>query len=491
MKLILTILITAILPSTFWGQDYIVDPDFEDLGISYYRRVLGIEFEPETNTYMVAGTFAGGTPYIPCLNRINEYGQDSWTWMADEFENCDGVNFNFFKTPLGYRFNGNMVQVLSDGTLNQPNIPDFFGTEQLAFSPRGWGDDNGVVYAGSNWLLTEEPGQPETCLLAFTPQGERYAAFPILRCGHPNFVADVTDIYEYDNERLLLGGSFDSLNGHLSIRAARIFKNGVVDTSFSSELEPHFQARIIHVDPQGRVLVYHLTGGSEETPNDDLEIWRLLPDGSVDPTWNIIDLALSETVTLGGSARTTVYNEENGSYYIYGLFNLVNGVPRTSICHIDSSGNLLDTFDDGPFRVDLEAHPQLVSFGEFPELFDIEKTLDGGLLIGGRFTHYQDQPYLNLIKLIPDSTVGISDRDFRVQMKVYPNPAKDQVQVELFNPNGIAVESIHITDLMGRTVANYPWEDGPIDLVSLASGIYLLQVLGADEVLGIERLVIH
>ncbi len=164
--------------------------DFADLGISYYRRVIGIEFEPETSTYMVAGTFAGGSPYIPCLNRVDEYGQDSWTWMADEFENCDGVNFNFFKTPVGYRFNGNMVQVLDDGSLNQPNIPDFTGTEQIVpDSPRGWADSNGAIYAGSNWRLLEEEGQPETGLIVFTPQGERYEPFPIVRVSaHPGFM---------------------------------------------------------------------------------------------------------------------------------------------------------------------------------------------------------------------------------------------------------------------------------------------------------------
>jgi hypothetical protein len=503
-KIVICTILIGLSPN-LWGQAYIVDPDFaNDLGNRYYSRVMGIEYEPQTDTYMLAGTFAGGEPFTPCLNRINDLGEDDFLWNPENFETCTNVLNNFFPTPDGYRFNANMIKITNDGEWNTNTIPDFTGTEQIVpNSPRGWGNDNGAIYAGSNWRLLEEEGQPETGLLVFTPQGDRFEPFPIVRCGHPEFDAPIIDIYEYDEDRLLLGGGFDSLNGHLSIRMARIFKNGVIDTEFSSELEPHFWAFTLHVDPQGRILVYHVEGGSEETPNDDLEIWRLLPDGSIDPSWNIIDLALSEENTGGFSARTAIYNEEDGSYFIYGMFNLVNGVPRTSICHIDSTGNLLDTFDDGPFRVDLEAHPQLVSFGEVPELFDIEKTLDGGLLIGGRFTHYQDQPYLNLIKLIPDSTVGTTERDFPVKMKIYPNPATDRVTIQVGTsalrlrsatpPLSDQIESIRITDLSGRAVASYPWngDNTSYDVSHLAKGVYVVQIMDSDTVIGLEKLVVN
>ncbi|MFT7078838.1 MAG: hypothetical protein ACJAZC_000366 [Cryomorphaceae bacterium] len=501
-KIVICTILIGLSPN-LWGQAYIVDPDFaNDLGNRYYSRVMGIEYEPQTDTYMLAGTFAGGEPFTPCLNRINDLGEDDFLWNPENPESCSGVLNNFFRVPNGYRFGANMIKRNDEGVLNTSTVPDFTGTEQIAASaPRGWADSNGAIYVASNWRLLEEEGQPETGLIVFTPQGERFEPFPIIRVGHPEFTATIADIYEYDDDRLMLGGSFDSLNGHLSIRMARMFKNGTIDTSFSSNLERHRRAVTLNVDAQGRVLVNHMEGGSEETPNDDLEIWRLLPDGSIDPSWNIIDLALSGENTGGNSARTAVYNEENGSYFIYGRFNLVNGVPRTSICQVDSQGNLLDTFDDEPFRTDLEAHPQLISFGDVPELFDIEKTLDGGLLIGGRFTHYQDQPYLNLIKLIPDP-LSTADRDFPVQMKIYPNPATDRVTIQVGTsalrlrsatpPLSGRIESIRITDLSGRAVASYPWngDNASYDVSDLASGLYLLQVIGQEGILGMERLVI-
>lgn len=331
-------------------QQYIVDPEFSDLGNRYYSRIIGIEYEPSLNTYMLAGDFAGGNPSIPCLNRVSETGENDWMWNPNLLSTCGGVDYNFFPSPAGYRINFNMIQIGFNATFSETNIPDLSGTEQqAASSPRGWADDDGYVYVGSNWIMTEEDGEPETGLLRFDPEGNRDMEFPYLDCGHPTFFngGHVADIFEYDDERLMLGGAFDSLNGHFTPRMARIFKDGTVDISFSSELESHFKAYTINVDPQGKILVHHLSFGSEDTPSDSLEVWRLMPDGSLDPTWNLIDLAI-EPNTYGGTARTSL-RFDDGSYLIYGSFDYVNGEPRSSICVVDSTGTLLDTFNDSPF----------------------------------------------------------------------------------------------------------------------------------------------
>jgi hypothetical protein len=153
----------------------------------------------------------------------------------------------------------------------------------------------------------------------------------------------------------------------------------------------------------------------------------------------------------------------------------------------------LDTFDDFPFLLDEESQPQLALFSDEPQFFDAVKTPDGGLLIGGRFTHYQGQPYLNLIKLIPDP-LSTADRDFPVQMKIYPNPANDRVTIQQDTERSRSdqIESIRITDLSGRAVASYPWngDNTSYDVSDLASGLYLLQVIGQEGILGMERLVI-
>jgi hypothetical protein len=113
-------------------------------------------------------------------------------------------------------------------------------------------------------------------------------------------------------------------------------------------------------------------------------------------------------------------------------------------------------------------------------------------LIGGRFTHYQGEPYLNLIKLIP-STVSNVDRDFPIKTKIYPNPAKDQITLELSNPRQLRVQAVVISDLSGRTVATFPWQGDTqtIDTGQLASGVYLLQMRNKETILGVEKLVVN
>jgi hypothetical protein len=478
-----------------WCQEqYIVDPEFSDLGNRFYQRVIGIVYEPSLDTYMLAGTFAGGNPNVPCLNRVTDNGESHFSWNPNFLNTCDGVNYNFFPSPAGYRINFNMIQIGFNATFTETNIPDLSGTEQQTVSsPRGWADDDGYVYVGSNWVMTDEEGAPETGLLRFDPNGNRDIEFPHVDCGHPTFFNGgyVADIFEYDDERLMLGGAFDSLNQHFSPRIARVFKDGTVDTTFSSGLESHFKAYTINVDSQGRVLVYHLPGGSEETPNDTIEIWRLLTDGSLDPSWNPIDLAISEEDTYAGSARSSIIYAD-GSILIHGAFNLVNGVPRSSICMVDSSGNLLDTFNDFPFEIDDVSQPQLAPFSDTPQLIDIVQTPDSGLLIGGIFTHYQGEAHLNLVKLILDTGVNTIDHDFPIKTKVYPNPATDQITLELSNPKNLTVSSVQVADLSGRTMASYPSGNGVIDVSGLSAGMYLLQVVGpSNTILSVERVVIN
>jgi hypothetical protein len=492
------ILVLLTLPS-FGQQHYIVDPDFStELGNRYYRRVIGIEYEPEWDTYMVAGTFAGGSPFIPCINRINGDGTNYFLWNPENPESCTGVLNNFFSVPDGYRFGANMINRTDDGVLIPETVPDLSNTWQITTSsPRGWSDENGMVYVGSHWRLTDVEGEPETGVLLFTPEGDRVDTFPYLRCGHPEFgsTTAVSDIYEYDEDRLMLGGGFDSLAGHLSYRMARIFKDGTLDTTFSSQLEPHFRAHTLDVDEQGRVLVYHVAGGSEETPNDEIEIWRLLPDGSLDPTWNLVDLVMSEEDPSGFSA-TNCISLATGSYIIYGRFNFVNGEPRSSICLVDSTGILQSSFNDFPFSVDGESQPQLANFGDTPQILVGERTPDGGIMLGGMFTHFHDQPFLNLIKLIPSGFVSTDDKEHRMELRVFPNPASGSIRVavqpslEASADRHFGNTVVNIVDLSGRIVASYPWRNKEqYDISSLSKGIYLVELRGDDGILGVEKVV--
>jgi len=72
-------------------------------------------------------------------------------------------------------------------------------------------------------------------------------------------------------------------------------------------------------------------------------------------------------------------------------------------------------------------------------------------------------------KLLVDNTAGISENN-KILM-LYPNPVKDTVNIP-----GNSDGQFTITDLMGRTVARGSMQANVIDVSSLPSGIYLLNI---------------
>ena len=60
-----------------------------------------------------------------------------------------------------------------------------------------------------------------------------------------------------------------------------------------------------------------------------------------------------------------------------------------------------------------------------------------------------------------------------------PNPAKDRIMIE---SNGLETANIQVVDAMGRVVitANISPDSRMVDISSLASGYYLLRVVGKE-----------
>jgi len=81
-----------------------------------------------------------------------------------------------------------------------------------------------------------------------------------------------------------------------------------------------------------------------------------------------------------------------------------------------------------------------------------------------------------LVKL-NQGTVGTRDQDrLSSPLKIYPNPASDQIRVQLVEPIDGAIE---IIDLFGRLVATYPWRGdfGTYDVSALADGLYIVEIV--------------
>jgi hypothetical protein len=84
VRFVITIALSVLFLNDGAAQQWVMDPDFIDVQTSYKQRVLGIEFEPEYGTYMIAGDFQYGQPNVARLNRITESGQNYFNWNPVE-----------------------------------------------------------------------------------------------------------------------------------------------------------------------------------------------------------------------------------------------------------------------------------------------------------------------------------------------------------------------------------------------------------------------
>lgn len=80
-----------------------------------------------------------------------------------------------------------------------------------------------------------------------------------------------------------------------------------------------------------------------------------------------------------------------------------------------------------------------------------------------------------------------------VKLTVYPNPSQGVIQLRISSEQQVRPSAVQIFDMSGRRVASYPWkgENAAYDVSELASGLYLMQVVGAEGVIGVERLVVQ
>lgn len=71
---------------------------------------------------------------------------------------------------------------------------------------------------------------------------------------------------------------------------------------------------------------------------------------------------------------------------------------------------------------------------------------------------------------------------------LYPNPAKDFINIDLHGPTDNA--AVHIFGITGQLVLSARYDGQPIDISRLTNGTYLVRVTGGGRILGTQKLVV-
>mgnify|MGYP006282752601 CR=1 FL=1 len=486
MKNLLRILI--LLPLFAQGQEHIIDPDFNDLEDRYKAEVNDLFYEPLDNTVLVVGWFPFGSPVsVPSIDKISVNGIPDEDWDPQGIVNLDNLR-SIHRVSDGYRLRTNplMAQLDFDGNFIEETLlqyPDWEPIGNIYTAHISEGDT--IFVPGLFERVIDGESEYRQCL-KFYPDGTLDESFIPCNCSlsTSSFAQYGLGFLKYDDERLIFTSSMDSINGHPTIKVARMFHNGRIDTSFVSQLSPEGGTGLLHVDDQGRILVT-MAPRSTFFESDSLEVYRLMPDGSLDPSWNPIDLGYTPNLSIGSLRQNAVVPLEDGGYILGGHFRYVNGIRRTSIVKVDSTGVVDESlFDNEPFWVDSETYPYTWFLTDsVPTVNDIIP-LEDGILVGGQFTHYGNTDRINLVKLILDETIGLNDSIKRLPLTVYPNPNSGVFTIQSNNSENIT--SIEVFDLAGRKVS---FEDSraqnKIEIAITANpGLYIVKIVSEDGRIG-------
>ncbi len=106
---------------------------------------------------------------------------------------------------------------------------------------------------------------------------------------------------------------------------------------------------------------------------------------------------------------------------------------------------------------------------------------------------------LGKLKGSPCDTLTVANKDITIDdygLKIFPNPASSQIQVDLSLPDydpAISTEIV-LVDISGEIVQKYAMLDfvslAKLDISKLASGVYGVQLRQQNRVLAVEKLVV-
>ncbi len=286
----------------------------------------------------------------------------------------------------------------------------------------------------------------------------------------------VLGIKKYDENRLILMGSFNMYDSIPSRYLVRIYNDGTIDTTFHS-IFPQL-TWVIHVQDDGKMIC----GGRFKIDGCDsiLGMVRINVDGSLDSTFNNfnnVQHPYGYWTTPGLSSEAyfaiTVCPTENGKYLIGGHFINYQGYKRNRITLVDHNG-FLDTTAFTGSGIDTCINCAAYS----PYITCIIPDGNDSYLVAGEFRGFNGHIVEPLIRIYnPGNTITKPKKN---KLSIFPNPAKGRIDVKL----PVDSHQLKIINSSGQVMyyieVNSGTQSQTINCSNWATGIYYCSVLLHD-----------
>ena len=243
--------------------------------------------------------------------------------------------------------------------------------------------------------------------------------------------------------KIIVGGLFTSFNGNTTKRLVRLNSDGTEDTSFSTNLGTGFDVSVFDTSIQsdGKIIV----GGSFASLNGSTRnrLVRLNSDGTVDTTFSTnLGTGFNNTVS-------TVAIQSDGKIIVGGDFTSLNSTSRNKLVRLNSNGtvdttfytNLGTGFNDDVFDIAIQSDGKIIAAGNYFQLngntrnrlvrlnsdgtedttfytnlgtgfnsstYEVKIQSDGKIIVGGVFTTFNGNTRNRLVRLNSDGTEDTS-----------------------------------------------------------------------------------
>lgn len=298
-----------------------------------------------------------------------------------------------------------------------------------------------------------------------------------------NTASFADDVAIQGDGKIVVSGFALNNNNRFQVAAARLNADGSVDNSFGTNGKVIFNVgdwndfgEGVAIQSDGKILIGGHKWISNIQERHDLFVARLNTDGSLDTSYGTDGVATARLVDGANYSNGIVLQADDKP--ILAGFTILQGEINMAMVRFDTAGNLDSTFNgDGMVSFDYEGRED---YGQAIALQADNKIILAGYSYGGGGSEFEVARFLN------DGTVGTEDFQ-NVDFRLYPNPAKEQITIEMSDASSIY--QVAIFDVLGKKVYSSEIQKvGQIDVSGLASGTYLVK-LNSDNNSSIVRFV--
>jgi hypothetical protein len=365
-------------------------------------------------------------------------------------------------------------------------------------------EDQSVLIGGAIATDTMQPSLFRH-LMRLLPDGSHDDTFPIVEAMPQGLNTHISKIERASDGSWYVSGRFQGINGHISPHIAHLTADFEVDTDFVSPFYYESISSGLHtemklLDSQDRMWFSGVRVRLDENPSDFLHLVRLLPDGSLDPSfatgrveavypfgWYVPPVLVSVIIEP---------DLDDDVFFIGGVFSHYNDTAQPSISALSDDGYILNNFFGNQGCTVNSYDPDDPNDLDAPAVRALEHLVDGSLMVGGSFSDFMGVERYSMVKL-NQGTVSIRDQDrLEGKMKVYPNPADQYVQLEyelLFAKRNTVM---NVYDQVGRKVNSYTIGTNTkgveiLDTRKLVSGLYIVEIVQEGQHVSSEKFIVQ